>query len=116
MIRPIRSRRSFDRLRRNGVRVRVDPLWCSHIPDPQIHPPEVAFAVGRAYGTAVRRNRLRRRVRAVLQEMPLRPGLYLFGAAPSAGDLSTAQLRATIESLMDRAMRTPPVERPGVVR
>jgi len=101
LIRPIRSRRSFARLRREGVRVRVDPLWCSHIHDPLIRPPEVAFAVGRGYGTAVRRNRLRRRIRGALQGMRLEPGLYLFGAAPAADRLSTTELRETLDLLIE---------------
>jgi ribonuclease P protein component len=102
LIRPIRSRRSFARLRRDGVRVRIDPLWCSHIHDPLIRPPEVAFAVGRGYGTAVRRNRLRRRIRGALQDMTLPPGLYLFGATAAADRLSATDLRETLHRLMER--------------
>jgi ribonuclease P protein component len=107
LIRPIRSRRSFDRLRRDGVRVRVDPLWCSHVHDPLIRPPEVAFAVGRAYGTAVRRNRLRRRIRGALLEMSLPPGLFLFGATPAADRLTTPQLRSALDRMIRRLEMIP---------
>ena len=68
--------------------------------------------MGRAYGTAVRRNRLRRRVRAVLRELSLTPGLYLIGAVPTAAELSPEELRATIEELLRRAMRTAPPPAP----
>lgn len=44
--------------------------------------PTVAFAVGRKVGTAVVRNRIRRRIRAALRQYPggLPSGTYLFSA------------------------------------
>lgn len=57
--------------------------------------PRVAFAVGRRVGNAVVRNRLRRRIRAVIaaREAELRPATaYLVGAEAPAAGLSLAEL------------------------
>lgn len=105
MIDRIRHRDAFARLRRTGVRVRIDPLWCSFVSDPEIVPPQVAFAVGRAVGSAVVRNRLRRRLRAVLGSCDLPPGLWLIGAQPSASEHTFAQLEQTVQRLVSAADR-----------
>lgn len=66
------------------------------LPDPSCATPQVAFAIGRPVGTAVTRNRIRRRLRELLRRAPLTPGLYLFGVTrdvssePSFHDLSVA--------------------------
>ncbi len=57
----IHTRSDFQRLRRDGRRVRIEPFWCSHLPDPASNTAQVAFAINRAVGNAVTRNRLRRR-------------------------------------------------------
>ena len=67
----IHTRSDFQRLRRDGRRVRVEPFWCSHLPDPASNTAQVAFAINRAVGNAVTRNRLRRRSRAVLTDLDL---------------------------------------------
>ena len=59
--------------------------------------PHVAYAVPRAVGTAVVRNRIRRRLRAMIADLGpdegLTPGLYLVGVGPGAAELSPADLR-----------------------
>lgn len=59
-------------------------------------PVRVAYAIGRAVGSAVERNRVRRRLRALVAEAAdqLRPGAYLVGTAPRAA-------RSSYESLGD---------------
>jgi RNase P protein component len=52
----------------------------------------VAYALGRAIGPAVVRNRLRRQLRALLDEVSLPPGLYLIGAQPVAAQRSRSEL------------------------
>jgi ribonuclease P protein component len=122
----IRERAAFERLRSEGVRIRPltspptegEPhrrrsLWCSYLPDPADVPPRVAFAIGRKVGPAVVRNRLRRQIRAVLNEADsnqtsadaLAPGSYLFGAHPSVTELSFAQLRREVLDLVAGAQR-----------
>jgi ribonuclease P protein component len=96
----IRERDTFIRLRREGTRVRINPLWCSSVPDPNVSPPRVAFAIGRAVGSAVTRNRLRRRLRALLEDFDVPPGIYLFGASPHACELTFEELRQRLTRLM----------------
>jgi ribonuclease P protein component len=98
----VRERDAFVRLRRDGVRVRTDPLWCSFVPDPDLVPPQVAFAIGRAVGSAVRRNRLRRRLRAVLAGCDVPAGLYLIGARTPACEQTFVELERTVQSLLNK--------------
>ncbi len=98
----VRERDAFVRLRREGVRVRADSLWCSFVLDPDLAPPQVAFAIGRAVGTAVQRNRLRRRLRAVLAGSDVPPGLYLIGARVPACEHTFAEVERTVALLLDK--------------
>ena len=100
MIDRIRERDTFVRLRREGVRVRIDPLWCSSVPDPNVEPPRVAFAIGRALGPAVTRNRLRRRLRALLADSDVLPGIYLIGATPHVIELTFDELGSVLAKLL----------------
>jgi ribonuclease P protein component len=96
----VRERDAFVRLRRDGVRVRADPLWCSFVLDPDLAPPQVAFAIGRAVGSAVSRNRLRRRLRAVLASSDVPPGLYLVGARVPACEHTFADVERSVADLL----------------
>lgn len=64
----------------------------------------MAFAVGRAVGPAVQRNRLRRRLRAILAELDraqaVPPVIMLLGATPAASKLTFVQLRQELEQLL----------------
>lgn len=62
--------------------------------------PRVAFAIGRRVGSAVARNRLRRRLRAALAELELAPGSYLVSAGSEAVHLSPTELRSTLHAAM----------------
>lgn len=105
MIGPIRSRTDFERLRRDGHRVRIEPFWCAHLITPADERVLVAFAINRAVGNAVIRNRLRRRLRAILAELPLPPGLYLIGCRPSASELPFEAIRSTLGKLPAKVSR-----------
>ena len=76
-------------------------MWCSYVDDPSVSPPQVAFAIGRAVGPAVTRNRLRRRLRAILASMDVPNGLYLFGGRPSMSELTFADLEIRTAALLD---------------
>jgi ribonuclease P protein component len=69
----------------------------------------VAFALGRALGPAVTRNRLRRRLRAVVRELdrtdPLPPILLLIGAQPAAIELTFDQLRSELDAMLRQIRR-----------
>jgi ribonuclease P protein component len=66
----------------------------------------VAFALGRALGPAVVRNRIRRRLRVMLQaassDGTLPAGMYLIGAQPSAASRSFVELQFDLTQLLRR--------------
>jgi ribonuclease P protein component len=82
----------------------------------------VAFAIGRAIGSSVVRNRVRRRLRAVLSATQpsatqpsatqLPPGWYLIGARPGIVALSFAQLTGEVSGLVASVERQ--LSRPAV--
>lgn len=91
----VRDRASFAALRRDGVRRRARFVTVTRLDD-DADPPRVAYALGRSVGNAVTRNRLRRRLRAILAETPLLPGTYLVSAGSAACTLSDQDLRADL--------------------
>jgi ribonuclease P protein component len=72
-------------------------------------PPRVAFAVGRRAGSAVARNRVRRRLRAAIDGCPLHlapGGAYLFEADQSVLTMPFAELSTAVATLLRRAGTT----------
>jgi ribonuclease P protein component len=111
LIHRIRERHAFERLARDGTRIRQADLWCTWCPDPDSNATCVAFTIGRAFGPATQRNRLRRRLRAALYEIdrrhPLPPGLMLIGGRSSASEHTFAQLNASLTRMVEQMRRTP---------
>lgn len=105
LIHRISDSATFTALRRSGWRVRRGPITVTFLPGAPTGPPRVAYAVGRSVGGAVVRNRLRRRMRAVVSELGphLRPGAYLVGAAPEAVSLSFGELKEMVSGAFDDA-------------
>lgn len=107
MIWTIRGRRAFQTLARSGRTVRTETLWCTFLDDPAAVPLRVAFAIGRSIGSAVRRNRLRRRlreaVRGVAAELQLQRGWLLIGAKPAANKHTFDSLRGELTTLLASA-------------
>ncbi len=107
MIGRIGERQHFERLRHDGRRARTPALWCRFLEEPAGGPPRVAFAIGRPVGSAVVRNRLRRRLRAIVADLasgapPVLPsGSLLIGARPDAVELSFDQLEDQVRSLVE---------------
>ncbi len=102
MIWRIRERDDFARLAGRGRRVRAGVLWCTYLLDESAQPPRLAFAIGRACGPAVARNRLRRRLRSLVAGDPLPPGWYLIGATPAATASSYGELQFDLTELRRR--------------
>ena len=105
MIARARGRHTFARLTQEGSRVRRSTLWCTWCPQPDpSDPTEVAFSIGRALGPAVVRNRLRRRLRAILRELDradaLPPVVMLIGATPATTALTFDQLHNNMVELI----------------
>jgi ribonuclease P protein component len=88
------TRRSTFAALRQGRRARRGPITVSFTDGSPAEPPRVAFAIGRKVGSAVERNRLRRRLRAIVTNLApqLRPGAYLIGASREAARLSHTEL------------------------
>jgi len=99
----IRHRATFTALRQRGTVHRRGPLTVVALLDPTLDPPRVAYRLGRRFGRAVDRNRMRRRLQALLRDpqtrIELPPGAYLLGAQPAALQLDHEQLRAALEQL-----------------
>lgn len=78
-------------------------MTVAFLPDPST-PPRVAYSVGKRVGPAVVRNRVKRRLRAIVTELvardgdlPAGPGAYLISVTPAAAALTYPQLRRTVE-------------------
>jgi len=69
VIRGIPTRGAFGELRSTGTWRRSGPVRCLGVLDPSIEPPEVAISIRRSFGSAVRRNRLRRQVRHAVTDL-----------------------------------------------
>lgn len=78
-------------------------MWCSYVNDPAVTPVRVAFALGRNIGPATTRNRVRRRLRAILQagaaSVPA-CGYLLIGARPSVTKHTYEQLAHEVDELL----------------
>jgi ribonuclease P protein component len=104
LIRRVRDRATFVALRAHGIRVRRGPLSAVHLPRDG-DDVELAFALPRKVGGAVQRNRVRRRLRAIIAELETSPagraprGVLLVGAGPDAVDRTTDELRNDVQRL-----------------
>ncbi|MDR3649738.1 MAG: ribonuclease P protein component [Acidimicrobiales bacterium] len=103
----IRDRATFEELRRHGHRSRRGPVTVTFVEvgDPGV--PRVAYAVGKRVGGAVVRNRLRRRLRAVVADAAgsLAPGAYLVAAGREAAGLPYEDLKDQVTAAMTSASR-----------
>jgi ribonuclease P protein component len=100
----VRDRAMFAALSR-ARRVRRSPITLRYLPVGEADPPRVAYAIGRATGTAVVRNRVRRRLQAVVSQLgdELGPGVYLFGAEPAAMSTPFPELTAAVTEAVREA-------------
>lgn len=101
----VRSHRTFEALRKTSRRGRSGPISVSFIEQPSWSRAEMAFAIHRRVGTAVVRNRVRRRVRAVTGELaPSLPiGAYVVHIGPGGPGLTFDELKVAMSRAMERA-------------
>ena len=90
----IREQSAFTDLRRHGRRSRSGPVSVTWSPSGPDGPPRVGYAVGKGVGNAVTRNKVRRRLQAVVAGLgpDLGPGTYLVGAGPAVATATFEQL------------------------
>lgn len=67
--------------------------------------PEVGFAIGKHVGGAVVRNKLRRRLRTLLDQHELPNRALLLRPQAAAADCSFAELRATVDDALGAVAR-----------
>ena len=89
----VRTRARFAALSATGRRARSGDLRVTALLGEPDDLACVAYAVSRAVGPAVVRNRVRRRLRAAATELAPGPGTYLVAADPSAAGRTYAELR-----------------------
>lgn len=117
----VRSRRTFEALRRTRDRGRAGPVSVAFVGQKTWSSREVAFAINRQVGNAVIRNRLRRRIRSILagHDPSLPTGAYLVRADPDAPQLAFDELKVAMSRALEQATRRSddrPVARHKVAR
>jgi ribonuclease P protein component len=112
----IRSRTTFEQLRTGGTRGGSGPVRVKYVRQNSWSEAQIAYALGKRLGGAVVRNRLRRRLRAIVAELApsLPPGAYLVSTGPAATGLRFDELRMAmgraLESATGRPLAAAPVE------
>jgi ribonuclease P protein component len=98
-------------LRTEGIRVRRGALSVTFVAEDSAGASRVAYAIGRRVGTAVVRNRLRRRLRAIVADLArsrpdlLPGGALVISAGADASGRNPDELKSDVVRLLD-ALRT----------
>lgn len=95
----LRKRRDLDRVFQHGRWLRTGPVSIGLAPRDDTDEARVAFAAGRNLGTAVRRNRSRRRLREALRtsSLALAPGYdIVLLARESTAEVRFARLQSAV--------------------
>jgi ribonuclease P protein component len=102
----ITDRTTFERLKTSGRRVRFGSVSVVFLDD-EAERVRVAYAIGKRFGGAVGRNRLRRRFRAAMRtvesETTLKPGAYLIIPGQRTPELAYEELVETLTEAVIRA-------------
>ncbi|HUC37584.1 MAG TPA: ribonuclease P protein component [Acidimicrobiales bacterium] len=107
MVWRVSGRATFEALRREARRARSGPVSAAFTTVDDTSAVRVGYAVSRRVGSAVVRNRLRRRLRAVVREVEadIRPGAYLVSAGREACVLRHEELKEKVTRVMAHASR-----------
>ena len=106
---PVRSRQTHEALRRSSSRGRSGPLSVAFVANSSWSGAEVAYAINRRVGIAVVRNRLRRRLKAIMAELgpSLPTGAYVVRTGPEGPSLSFEELKVAMSQAVEKATRRP---------
>ncbi|MGH9164773.1 MAG: ribonuclease P protein component [Acidimicrobiales bacterium] len=102
MIAPVRGGSTFSALQAARLRARRGCVTVRLVPGPAVDGVRVAYGVGRQVGGAVDRNRVRRRLRAIVHHVgaTLTPGAYLIGAGRQALSLPSRELESLVSTAL----------------
>lgn len=89
----------FERLSRAPTHS-VGALWIRYVP---MDATFVAYAIGAGLGGAVKRNRVRRRLRAAINQIELPPGAYLIGGRKDLLNASFEEISADLTAAVAKA-------------
>ncbi|MGH9021063.1 MAG: ribonuclease P protein component [Acidimicrobiales bacterium] len=100
----VRTRRRFALFATPSARGASGPLRVVYVDDPAASGVDVAYAISRRVGSAVERNRLRRRLRALIDGLDPAPrrGSYLIRCANETGRLSHDELSRHLRLALSR--------------
>ena len=112
---PVRSRRTFEALWHDSSQGRSGPFNVRFVYQSTWSRTEVAYAINRRVGNAVVRNRLRRRMRAVMAEQAssLPVGAYVVSTGPGGSKLGFDELKVAMSQALERATGRPAGHRPA---
>jgi ribonuclease P protein component len=102
----VRTRRQFALFATPTGRGQSGPLRISFVVgSPESRSVDVAYAISRKVGNAVVRNRIRRRLRALIDDLEPqpKPGTYLIRCGFETGNLPYEELRRHLHQALDRA-------------
>ncbi|GAA3836905.1 ribonuclease P protein component [Brevibacterium ammoniilyticum] len=99
----------FRRVFRAGVRVRSDHLMAHSLSEnDDSHAARVGFIVSKAVGNAVKRNRVKRRLREIMRPRLVEfdsGSLFVLRALPNAAEAEFAVLESEVGDLIEKARR-----------
>ncbi|MBA3233762.1 MAG: ribonuclease P protein component [Propionibacteriales bacterium] len=98
----LQRRPDFQRAVRTGRRVTSSTVVAHRLVDPVAARCQVGFVVSRSVGSAVVRNTVKRRLRALMRDRltELTPGLLVLRATPRAGQASFATLGDDVDNCL----------------
>jgi len=112
LIAGISDRSVFTAIRTSGQHVRSADLRLRYLPGTTGEIPQIAYSISRKVGSAVTRNRIRRRLRALLSEHfntletapPVGAGVII--VLPGAADRTFTELHDQVQELMKKVEKS----------